>query len=210
MRGISPWIAMLSHTSTNAPFCGGSLIGDKWIVTAAHCLHHQLEEENAVLTEEDLFTPSSFNIILGKHRTFITDDTEQVLQAKHLILHPKYKTSTFQNDIALVELSRKAYLHDYVIPVCLPEVEVQPDNFVMVSGWGKQFLKKRPAALMEIEIPVVEFDVCNAGYLSLGRVLTEDMLCAGFKEGGKDACSGDSGGPMVTFNHQTKNWKIHV
>ncbi|XP_073445490.1 mannan-binding lectin serine protease 1 isoform X4 [Dendrobates tinctorius] len=208
MKGISPWIAMLSRASGNRPFCGGSLIGDKWIVTAAHCLHHELEEENAVLTQEDLLTPSSFNIILGKHRTFKTDDTEQMLQVKNFVLHPKYNSSTFQNDVALVELSSKAYLHDYVLPVCLPEVEVQPDNFVVVSGWGKQFLKKQPETLLEIEIPVVEFDLCRAGYKRIGKVLTEDMICAGFKEGGKDACSGDSGGPMVTFNQQTNNWYL--
>lgn len=207
-KGISPWIAMLSYAASNSPFCGGSLIGDKWIITAAHCLHHEPEEENTLLTQADLFPLSSFNIILGKHRTSKTDDTEQVLQAKNLILHPKYNSSTFQNDLALLELSSKASLNDYVMPVCLPEAEVQPDDFVVVSGWGKQFLKRLPEALMEIEIPVVAYDVCKASYMKIKRALTEDMICAGLREGGQDACSGDSGGPMVAFSHQTNKWYL--
>ncbi|KAG9493928.1 hypothetical protein GDO78_001672 [Eleutherodactylus coqui] len=207
-RGISPWIAMLSRASNNMPFCGGTLIGDRWIVTAAHCLHDELDEENVVLTQAHLLSPSSFNIILGKHRTSKIDDTEQVLQAKNLILHPEYNRSTFQNDVALLELSYKASLNDYVMPVCLPQIEVLPDDFVVVSGWGKQFLKRLPEALMEIEIPVVAYNVCEASYLKIGKVLTEDMICAGFKEGGLDACSGDSGGPMVTFSQQTNSWYL--
>ncbi|XP_069830530.1 mannan-binding lectin serine protease 1 isoform X2 [Dendropsophus ebraccatus] len=207
-RGISPWIAMLSYSASNNPFCGGSLLGDKWVVTAAHCLHQELEDENALLTPADLLPPSSFKIILGKHRTLKTDDTEQSLQAKRFILHPGYKSGTFQNDIALLELSARAHLNDYVTPVCLPDAEVQADDFVVVSGWGKQFLKRLPESLMEIEIPVVAHEVCKAGYTKMGKLLSEDMICAGLSEGGQDACSGDSGGPMVTFSRETNKWYL--
>ncbi|CAI9572888.1 unnamed protein product [Staurois parvus] len=202
-RGISPWIAMFSRN--RHPFCGGSLIGNKWVITAAHCLHHEVTPEETSLT---LNTLSSFNITLGKHKTSKKDDSEQVFQATNLFLHPMYNASTFQNDIALVELSEQAFLNDYVMPICIPEEEVHPEDFVVISGWGKQFLKRLPEALMEIEIPVVDHEVCKSGYLKIGRVLTDDMLCAGLREGGKDACSGDSGGPMVTFSQHKNNWYL--
>ncbi|XP_075427137.1 mannan-binding lectin serine protease 1 isoform X2 [Ascaphus truei] len=207
-KGISPWIAMFSFSQSGRPFCGGSLIGNRWIVTAAHCLHQELDQENPVLNSSSMFNPSSFKVILGKHRTMRKDDTEQAFQAKHLLVHPDYNSKTFQYDIALVELSDKAFLNDYVMPICLPEEPVQTEDSVLVSGWGKQFLTRLPEVLMEVEIPVVDHAVCQAGYVAMNRLVTEDMLCAGEKEGGKDACSGDSGGPMATLSQHKKRWYL--
>ncbi|XP_078245845.1 mannan-binding lectin serine protease 1 isoform X3 [Pogona vitticeps] len=205
-RGISPWIAMLHRNGR--PFCGGSLLGNRWIVTAAHCLHHELEMENPVLRSSDVITPSSFKIILGKHRTQRQDDTEQHLQPQTIIIHPSYKPGTFQNDIALLELSEEAKLNDYVMPVCFPDGSHEKGTMVVVSGWGKQFLQRLPDALMEIEIPLTDHGVCKEAYAKLQKVVTEDMICAGESQGGKDACSGDSGGPMVTFNNRTGRWHL--
>ncbi|XP_030071968.1 mannan-binding lectin serine protease 1 isoform X2 [Microcaecilia unicolor] len=203
-RGISPWIAMLAQNGR--PFCGGSLIGNKWIVTAAHCLHPQLNIEDPIFHPDDIFHSSTFKIILGKHRTIQRDDTEQTFQAKSILLHPLYNASTFQFDVGLLELPEKAILNDYVIPVCLPDTTPQKGDYVVVSGWGKQFLGRSPNALLEIEIPVVDHELCRQTYADLGRQVTADMVCAGEKEGGKDACSGDSGGPMVTLNGMRKHW----
>ncbi|XP_043926330.1 mannan-binding lectin serine protease 1 isoform X2 [Protopterus annectens] len=208
-RGMSPWIAMLSRSGS--PFCGGSLIGDNWIVTAAHCLHNSLEEDRANLLSSDIVDSSSFKIILGKHRTRQQDNTEQSLQAKNIILHPQYNFSTYSFDIALLELNNHAILNNYVKPVCLPDEEttstvLHEGDMVIVSGWGKQFLQKLPDSLAEIEIPVVDHSKCKESYAKLQRSVTDDMICAGEKEGGKDSCQGDSGGPMVTINKQTKRW----
>ncbi|XP_063298884.1 mannan-binding lectin serine protease 1 isoform X2 [Pelobates fuscus] len=207
-KGISPWIAMFSRSENGGPFCGGSLIGNKWIVTAAHCLHHGLSPDNPVLTPSSLFELSSFKVRLGKHRTWNKDDSEQVHTPQNIILHPDYNSTTFQNDIALIELSEKAFLNDYVMPICLPETQVQTDEHVIISGWGKEFLEKIPKLLMEVEIPVVDQTVCKSAYTKLNKLLTEDMICAGFRDGGKDACEGDSGGPMVTKHHQKKHWYL--
>uniref|UniRef100_A0ABM5G481 Mannan-binding lectin serine protease 1-like isoform X2 n=1 Tax=Pogona vitticeps TaxID=103695 RepID=A0ABM5G481_9SAUR len=131
-RGISPWIAMLHRNGR--PFCGGSLLGNRWIVTAAHCLHHELELENPVLRSSDVITPSSFKIILGKHRTQRQDETEQHLQPQTIIIHPSYKPGTFQNDIALLKLSEEAKLNDYVMPVCFPDGSHEKGENVLEPG----------------------------------------------------------------------------
>ncbi|KAJ6655504.1 hypothetical protein lerEdw1_005082 [Lerista edwardsae] len=60
----------------------------------------------------------------------------------------------------------------------------------------------------QIEIPLTDHTTCKEAYARLQRVITEDMICAGEKQGGKDACSGDSGGPMVTLNNQTSQWQL--
>ncbi|KAJ1087163.1 hypothetical protein NDU88_000355 [Pleurodeles waltl] len=203
-KGISPWIAMLSQDGR--PFCGGSLIGSHWILTAAHCLHHPLDIDNPVVHDSDIRTASSFTIILGKHRTVRRDDTEQAFQAKTVLLHPAYNSSTFEFDLGLLELRERPRLNDYVMPVCLPTAPLHTGDHVVVSGWGKQFLSKIPDALLEIEVPVIDLKVCMQTYAALNMKVTDEMLCAGEKKGGKDACSGDSGGPMVTLSASQRRW----
>ncbi|XP_015217031.2 mannan-binding lectin serine protease 1 isoform X2 [Lepisosteus oculatus] len=207
-RGVSPWIAMLSRNGL--PFCGGSLIGDRWIVTAAHCLHEPLDSEDLVLRSSHIVGHTSFHIVLGKHSTRRKDNTEQLFEAKSIILHPAYQAATFEFDVALLELNKPAALNNYVIPVCLPDASehsaLTEGDMVIVSGWGKQFLRRLPDSLMEIEIPIVDHTICESGYGPLGRKVTDEMICAGEKEGGKDACQGDSGGPMVTLNPHNHRW----
>ncbi|XP_003256678.2 mannan-binding lectin serine protease 1 isoform X2 [Nomascus leucogenys] len=206
-KGTTPWIAMLSHLN-GQPFCGGSLLGSSWIVTAAHCLHQSLDPEDPTLHNSDLLSPSDFKIILGKHWRLQSDENEQHLSVKHITLHPQYDPSTFENDVALVELLESPVLNAFVMPICLPEGPQQEGDMVIVSGWGKQFLQRFPETLMEIEIPIVDHSTCQKAYAPLKKKVTRDMICAGEKEGGKDACAGDSGGPMVTLNRVRGQWYL--
>ncbi|XP_036705984.1 mannan-binding lectin serine protease 1 isoform X2 [Balaenoptera musculus] len=206
-KGTTPWIAMLSHLN-GQPFCGGSLLGSKWIVTAAHCLHQLLDSEEATLHGLDLLSPSAFKIIMGKHWRYRSDENEQSLNVKQIFLHPLYNPNTFENDMALVELLKSPVLNDFVMPICLPQGPSQEGAMVIVSGWGKQFLQRFPETLMEIEIPVVDHRICQEAYTPLKRKVTRDMICAGEKEGGKDACAGDSGGPMATLDTERGQWYL--
>ncbi|XP_060054513.1 mannan-binding lectin serine protease 1 isoform X3 [Erinaceus europaeus] len=180
-KGSAPWIAMLSHLN-GRPFCGGSLLGSKWVITAAHCLHQSLDPEAPTLHNSDLLSASEFKVIMGKHWRIRSDDNEQHLLVKHIFLHPLYDPRTFENDVALVELLDSPELNDFVMPVCLPEGASEQGSMVIVSGWGKQFLQRFPETLMEIEIPIVEHGVCQEAYASLKRKVTRDMICAGEKE----------------------------
>ncbi|XP_022425610.1 mannan-binding lectin serine protease 1 isoform X4 [Delphinapterus leucas] len=193
-KGTTPWIAMLSHLN-GQPFCGGSLLGSKWIVTAAHCLHQLLDSEDATLHGLDLLSPSAFKIIMGKHWRYRSDENEQSLSVKQIFLHPLYNPNTFENDVALVELSKSPVLNDFVMPICLPQGPPQEGAMVIVSGWGKQFLQRFPETLMEIEIPVVDHRICQEAYTPLKKKVTRDMICAGEKEG-------KSGGRRTTGHYQ--------
>uniref|UniRef100_A0A8C6DCY4 Complement C1s subcomponent n=1 Tax=Moschus moschiferus TaxID=68415 RepID=A0A8C6DCY4_MOSMO len=206
-KGTTPWIAMLSHLN-GQPFCGGSLLGSKWIVTAAHCLHEVLDSEDITLHHLDLLSPSAFKIIMGKLRRAQSDENEQSLSVKQVFLHPLYNPNTYENDVALVELSRGPVLNDFVMPICLPQGPSEEGAVVIVSGWGKQFLQRFPETLMEIEIPVVDYHICREAYAPLKKKVTRDMICAGEKEGGRDACAGDSGGPMVTLDTKRGQWYL--
>ncbi|KAL1787983.1 mannan-binding lectin serine protease 1 isoform X2 [Sigmodon hispidus] len=206
-KGTTPWIAMLSHPN-GQPFCGGSLLESNWVLTAAHCLHHPLDPEDPTLRSSYLLSPSDFKIIMGKHWRRRSDEDEQHLGVKQIVLHPLYNPSTFENDLGLVELSQSPRLNDFVMPVCLPEQPSREGTMAIVSGWGKQFLQRFPENLMEIEIPIVNYDTCQEAYVPSKKKVTKDMICAGEKEGGKDACAGDSGGPMVTKDEEEGQWYL--
>nr|XP_045005114.1 mannan-binding lectin serine protease 1-like [Jaculus jaculus] len=182
--------------------------GSNWIVTAAHCLHQPLDPEDPTLHNLDMFSPSDFKIIMGKHWRRRSDEDEQYLSVKNIILHPLYNPSTFEHDVGLVELLEGPKLNNFVMPICLPEEPSQEGTMVIVSGWGKQFLQRFPENLMEIEIPIVDSDTCQKAYALLKKNVTKDMVCAGEKEGGKDACAGDSGGPMVTQDKKNGQWYL--
>ncbi|XP_025142498.3 mannan-binding lectin serine protease 1 isoform X4 [Bubalus bubalis] len=206
-KGTTPWIAMLSHLN-GQPFCGGSLLGSKWIVTAAHCLHEAPDSEGLSLHDLGLLSPSAFKIIMGKLRRTQSDENEQSLSVKQVFFHPLYNPNTYENDVALLELLRGPVLNDFVMPICLPQGPPEEGAMVIVSGWGKQFLQRFPETLMEIEIPIVDHHICREAYAPLKKKVTRDMICAGEKEGGRDACAGDSGGPMVTLDTQRGQWYL--
>ncbi|XP_078003722.1 mannan-binding lectin serine protease 1-like isoform X2 [Phascolarctos cinereus] len=136
------------------------------------------------------------------------DDTEQQLQAKSITFHPSYKATTFENDLALIELLEGPMLNDYVMPICLPEGPPQEGTMVLVSGWGKQIQNRIPESLMEIEVPIVNHEACQKAYAKINLKVTSDMICAGERDGGKDACGGDSGGPMVTRSEEQSPWYL--
>uniref|UniRef100_A0A3Q3LV34 Peptidase S1 domain-containing protein n=1 Tax=Mastacembelus armatus TaxID=205130 RepID=A0A3Q3LV34_9TELE len=187
--GNWPWQA--SVHIFDAYICGASLINKEWVMTAAHCVHRWITH----LDQAD------WTVVLGRQNQEGDNLNEVSRRVAKIVLHPKYDSNTADNDIALLRLSSPVQFTDYIRPVCLAASGSVFNNGTVswVTGWGviqEGVTLPSPKTLQEVEVPVVGNRQCNC-LLGVGTV-TDNMICAGALAGGKDACYGDSGGPMVS------------
>uniref|UniRef100_A0A4X2LVV5 trypsin n=1 Tax=Vombatus ursinus TaxID=29139 RepID=A0A4X2LVV5_VOMUR len=152
-------------------FCGGSLINEQWVVSAAHSMEPLIKI---------LLPYSRIQVRLGEHNIEATDGNEQFIQSEKVIRHPRFSSWTLDNDILLIKLKTPAILNDY----CL------------ISGWGNTVSPgaNYPDLLQCLVAPILSEADCKASYPG---EITDNMVCVGFLEGGKDSCQGDSGGPVA-------------
>ncbi|XP_018598785.1 coagulation factor IXb [Scleropages formosus] len=193
-HGEVPWQAALIDNVKKVVFCGGSILSDVWVITAAHCL-------------EGLDTNSYF-IRAGEHHVRKDEGTESDHQVAEQHTHPLYdvKSSQYNHDVALVRLSTPISFSDYALPVCLgsrafTEMLLTAGPTSLVSGWGKVLFEGAESpVLRKVEVPYVERTECKE---SSSDRITRNMFCAGYLTELKDSCQGDSGGPHATRYHDT-------
>lgn len=121
---------------------------------------------------------------------------------KEILIHPNYSKSTTDNDIALLRLAQPAVLSQTIVPICLPDSGLaereltQVGQETVVTGWGyrSETKRNRTFVLNFINIPVAPHNECIQ---AMHNMVSENMLCAGILGDTRDACEGDSGGPMV-------------
>lgn len=179
--GRWPWQVAILNRFKEA-FCGGTLIGARWVLTAAHCLRKRL------------------NVRIGEYDLVEHDGTEMDFQVEEVFVHPDYDPETVDNDVALLRLPEAIKLgHQGIRLACLP----QPGQSLPITqkctiiGWGKERSSHvfGTEVLHEAEVPIVKTSACREVYEDY--FITDNMFCAGYRKGRIDSCAGDSGGPLL-------------
>ncbi|XP_075216410.1 venom protease-like [Lycorma delicatula] len=195
-----PFMGLVGYgTKNNVDWaCGCSLISEKFVLSAAHCT----KDPNDDLARW---------VRLGELDLSRNNETENTLDFEIImrINHPDYLSELVYNDIALYELNNFVTFTDTIKPICLP----QPNSYydvtnVFGAGWGRtDYAGPRSSILLKVDLDYLTVKDCtNTSELRVApRGLEEEtMICAGVLEGGRDTCSGDSGGPLFlpkTTNH---------
>ncbi|XP_070503674.1 serine protease snake-like isoform X2 [Chironomus tepperi] len=176
--------------------CGGSLISEKFVLSAAHCA---------------LFGRRRPDIIrVGDQDLLATDHgiSPQEFTIKNIIVHPKYKNNLKYHDLGLFELNSSAQISKDVSPACLYQLSNDPQE-TLAMGYGQtSFSGQQSNTLIKGFLTIVNNDQCNLAYeddiLELPQGITSSQICAWDPNGSLDTCQGDSGGPLqITKNTKT-------
>ncbi|KDR03822.1 hypothetical protein L798_04465, partial [Zootermopsis nevadensis] len=208
LPGEFPWLVALQYEVFGELqyLCGGTLISDSYVLTAAHCIAPAINNSSLKLvslrlggynlsSEEDCFPDNSNDPCLGPPRDYVPSEL-----VVHSGFNPNDKTK-FRNDVALIRLQTKVELSEYISPVCLPvpgrlttKKGILSGLNLTVAGWGMTEHSQMSNVIMKVRVPYLDPEICK--YNLRGRLVLKGQLCAGGKPK-MNACNGDSGGPLI-------------
>jgi secreted trypsin-like serine protease len=182
-----PW--MVGIYNSQEIFCGGSLIDPYWVLTAAHCL--------------DGIDPIFHNLEITTNQIKLNDfNNIEKIKIKRFIQHPLWDTNNYDspNDIALLELEKPS------TQKTISMVSTSENfNESRVLGFGTTSLTSNVMSnLKQLDLPIISNEICQAAYQGVYNLI-DSQICAGFPEGQKDSCSGDSGSPLIVL--ENNQWK---
>ncbi|XP_065315290.1 transmembrane protease serine 11G-like [Gordionus sp. m RMFG-2023] len=192
-RGSWPWQASIRYKGIHS--CGGSLVADKYVITASHCQFSRRNPSDITLSFGTLFSGN------------VNDEFEQMRRAVRVTEHEGFNNGLkFNNDIAIIELDSPVQYNDYISPICLPTKEYSVGSLCYVTGYGSTKGTGVENVLNEVAIPIIASQQCSDPNW-LGDKVNENMICAGGDE--KDSCQGDSGGPFQCLDESEGNiWTL--
>ncbi|XP_032191029.1 serine protease 38 [Mustela erminea] len=184
-----PWQVSVHYRGFHV--CGGSIIDEYWVLSAAHCFNRDKNME-------------AFDIYVGLVDLRLAGNHTQWFEVNKVIVHPTYEVyHPVGGDVALVQLKSRIVFSDSVLPVCIASPDVNLHSATCWStGWGLVSPQGHvPNKLQEVQIPLISLPLCRLLYGHLSYIML-DMLCAGDIRDMRTVCEGDSGGPLVCeFNH---------
>ncbi|XP_030082002.1 serine protease grass-like, partial [Drosophila hydei] len=183
-----PWMALLRlrYAGEEGFHCAGTLITDRFVLTAAHCVA-PFELVYVRLGEHNLSTDTDCKVT-GK-RTMCVPPVEDVGVAA-VYKHEEYSSAAKHNDIALIKLERQVEFKKHIKPICLP-IGVEASQSFVVTGWG---ITENGTAVDVPREAAIELQARQTCAHTFDRIVKQSQLCAGATA--SDSCRGDSGGPL--------------
>ncbi|XP_014278342.1 venom protease [Halyomorpha halys] len=198
-RGVTkirdwPWMAVLILVADPSIIvCGAAVITRRHLLTAAHCFNDIDKNQLLVRLGEYDFNRA-------------TESNKTDYRVEDLRIPNDYYPAAHHNDIAILKLDKTIEYSVYVQPICLPlPQDDYTDTTAVVTGWGQiEYHGQFSKVLLEVSLPIWELKKCRQRYES---TIFCTNICAGYEEGERDSCAGDSGGPLMQ-QRQDGRWTV--
>jgi len=196
-----PWQAAVVWEKNETIWCGGTIICPKFVMSAANCNY---DNHNKLIDVK-----KQFKVLIGEHDLAIPSGERHRIKAVHQ--HPKFDLGDRDYDFSFHELRRPIKFGPKAKALYLASGKGRPlpeGTMMVVSGWGATKTGQTSHLLRAIKIPKISEKTCKKAITEVP--ITERMICAGdWKEGGKDACTGDIGGPLAWLDPRHGRIMLH-